>query len=354
MARTRRGFTLVELLVVITIIGMLVALLLPAVQAAREAARNATCKNNIRSLVQAAQTFETQKKRFPGYRNPLPAGTTFREVGFVVEMLGELDSAALLEEWRDQSVTIPEAPFLSFLYCPSTGSADKEKATTSFVINVGFIPGDFTDFDNPAPFDDISSAYPGLGGGNVWAASMRAHNTIATDRWTAKAAGLDWDVRFDDLRDGATNTVIFSENLQTGDWNEVGILPAPPAMSPYSVAQRMVNGFGWLYTLDSSAVVIKGEPGNTRIVPETFVVDRPTADIKINGLLDVFRVQHPGQARPSSFHPGLVNIGFVGGQVVAVSEQMSYHVYQSLLTPDTRRSDQPTPRYILKANDFEL
>ena len=59
------GFTLVELLVVIAIIGILVALLLPAIQAAREAARRTQCSNNMRNLALAALTFHDAKKHFP-------------------------------------------------------------------------------------------------------------------------------------------------------------------------------------------------------------------------------------------------------------------------------------------------
>ena len=62
----RRGFTLVELLVVIAIIGVMVGLLLPAVQAAREAARRMSCSSNIRQLAMAVTNFEAARKQMPG------------------------------------------------------------------------------------------------------------------------------------------------------------------------------------------------------------------------------------------------------------------------------------------------
>jgi prepilin-type N-terminal cleavage/methylation domain-containing protein len=119
----RTAFTLVELLVVIAIIGILVALLLPAIQAAREAARRTQCQNNIKNIALAMHNYESSKKHFPAaaYKVPYnpPTSTQPQEnlsdsqlySNWLIEILPQLEQAALYDRfdtfWNVPDVTDP-------------------------------------------------------------------------------------------------------------------------------------------------------------------------------------------------------------------------------------------------------
>jgi prepilin-type N-terminal cleavage/methylation domain-containing protein len=139
-ARLLRGFTLVELLVVIAIIGALVALLLPAVQAAREAARKTQCRSHLKQIGIAFHNFESVRRQFPGHggereprgvdfggerlarkRGMKPAGNwvlqslLFMEQGLVADVLIRAAQGMATQAELRQAVTVPVAT----LYCPS-------------------------------------------------------------------------------------------------------------------------------------------------------------------------------------------------------------------------------------------
>src|SRR5258708_3007707 len=115
----RPGFTLIELLVSIAIIGILTALLLPAVQMTLEAARRKQCVNNLRQLVLAAHNFEQSHIR-------LPPGMDFQHVGPIIYLLPYLDQSKYYDEfsfdnrfvyWYQNPSNRPPlqgAPFVSF------------------------------------------------------------------------------------------------------------------------------------------------------------------------------------------------------------------------------------------------
>lgn len=134
--RLRRGFTLIELLVVIAIIGVLVALLLPAVQQAREAARRTQCKNNLKQIGLALHNYlETHKVFPPGYvdRNGDPDMTPDMDLGpgwgWASFLLPNMDQAPAYNQINFNqgvgilsNVTICQKSFPAFR-CPSDGGA---------------------------------------------------------------------------------------------------------------------------------------------------------------------------------------------------------------------------------------
>ena len=103
-----KGFTLVELLVVIAIIGILVAMLLPAVQAAREAGRTMTCSNNLKQIALALHSYESAQGAFP---------SECYHFSFLTDILPELDQQPLAD--RIASSGTSAAQPLSLFLCPS-------------------------------------------------------------------------------------------------------------------------------------------------------------------------------------------------------------------------------------------
>ncbi len=220
--RLPSAFTLVELLVVITIIGMLVGLLLPAVQAAREAGRNAVCLNNQKQLALAMANYESRKKTYPGYANLLvkiPVGTSapynsttaslYPPVSWVVMLFPDLERQDLYDVWMEAAKNATGAypqrgytagyqqdsfKYSSILVCPSDppDSTSAGETPLGYVCNRGV-----NGYDKPAYGVCLNQT------GYVWDGSSG----------TTIAAGGRVGADYVSSHDGTSNTILLAENV---------------------------------------------------------------------------------------------------------------------------------------------
>ena len=153
--RAARAFTLVELLVVIAIIGVLVALLLPAVQAAREAARRMNCQSNMRNFALAALNFENAKKQLPAaMSHAMVAGRTTTEflpyqgpqLSWHVQVLPYMELQSLYSQFKIDGTTSifnqsdqtrPEESQPAVMVCPSDSSLGRFYSDPAFTAGLG-------------------------------------------------------------------------------------------------------------------------------------------------------------------------------------------------------------------------
>ena len=124
-SQSNKGFTLVELLVVIAIIGILIGMLLPAVQAVREQARRVSCLNKIRNIALACVSYESSNQQFP-------AAVSNREESYLVRILPFLEQNSLYDQFRATSGDNPAKDALAIVEidtfrCDSTSRDDFER-----------------------------------------------------------------------------------------------------------------------------------------------------------------------------------------------------------------------------------
>ena len=294
--RNRTGFTLVELLVVITIIGMLVALLLPAVLSARGRAQITKCTNSQKELGLALLQYENAKEHYPGYVNRIARHATDNtldtKASWAIVLLPYLGREDLWREWRTyQDMTLPAVQArrlgsLSQLVCPS--DAPSEPYPLSYVANCG-LPDSVVDNAATAVFHNrFDSSTP---------VTMSSSN----------------------IKDGTQSTLLFSENIQAGNWTD-GVDPSAVLYpEPY---------LGMVWRDPETFCSNVNECAEIDTQTGAGVPSRP-AEVAPNV------AEYCRYARPSSNHSGGVVATFCGGNVQFVSEDIDYYVYQHLMTPDS-------------------
>ena len=360
MRRMKTGFTLVELLVVIAIIGILVGLLLPAVQAARAAARNTQCKNNMRNLATALSNFETSKKKYPGVQNDFATAPANKKIGsWAVSLFPYMEQQALRDVWDDTAfnagwfgTAAPTScnsastranvedyyPNIPLFQCPSDFANELEDfAKNSYVVNAGFAP----------VFASGAAATLGYSGTYTIADSVRsqrAQNGVFLNHSEGTFGYVSTQSRSSSVRDGLSQTFGISENLQADTWDYVTGLSS--VGTNFDDTHRSHLGLMYLYRLENPANSTK-TVGGTLAVAEALQSENP-----INGDKTIAVVGDVNAARPSSDHGGVVNYAMLDGSVSAVNDTIDYHVYQALVTPRTRQADVPIDTYLLKADDY--
>jgi prepilin-type N-terminal cleavage/methylation domain-containing protein len=312
-----RAFSLTELLVTISILSILMALLLPAVQMAREAARRAGCINNLKQLALAAHTFHASKGYFPPVRRDGQAPGQYW--GHLARLLPNLDQPTLFAQLdfnqpvnASSQAIVATAPLPIFL-CPS----DKNR---------------MTDPTNPQALADLSKAnYRGNGGndtGELGADGKEKNNGVFR-------AG--YKVNMDQFGNGLSNTALFCEAVlgdanndlvsKPGDWFA---LPAGTStrQSLYFAGLTIVPGHGSnaQYSFAGNSFA-SGDYTATRynhiMPPNTASLVSPVPGIPLASAINA----GPQATTASSRHPGGVSLASADGAVRFVSNEISVPVW---------------------------
>lgn len=321
--RCRRAFTLVELLVVIAIIGVLVALLLPAVQAAREAARRTQCQNHLKQLGLSALNYESAQKALPSsgwgwhWMGDPDQGTGKNQPGgWIYSLLPYIEQSGIttvakglaLPEKKVELTKLAATP-LTMMNCPSRRSSTPFPyyRTDDWYSNMNKVPlavrGDYaacmSGKINPADISQDGLSYP-----PTIAIGMGAFPWDRYEYGWDKDAKLYTVPRFDgvihyrtpvsfpEVSDGLSQTYLFGEKMLEPDHYETGV-PSHDDQSYWVGHDRDICMSSYLDPL-----------------PDTLGVD--------------------GTFRFGSAHPSVFQVVFCDGSVHAMSFDVVLDVHQSL------------------------
>lgn len=291
----QRGFTLIELLVVIAIIAILIALLLPAVQQAREAARRISCTNNMKQLVLSMHNYHDVHRRFPFSRTT--NGPAHNWAAFLLPYVEQQNLAKTYDwnvDWNDpinaDAIKVP----LTMYMCPSTpGGSGRQDTLPS-----GFVTAP-TDYSPPVWIAD--SAY-----------ELGLIPTTTTGRGVPAPGKC---IRIAEVTDGTSNTLMFCEDAGRPDFyvrGGHGPQNNNPGGGNMSVSNGRVIGSGWADTINS-------------IPLHTFTND----GLSVPGPC---AINCTNNNEAFSFHTGGINAGFADGRVRFLAENIHLPTYAALIT----------------------
>jgi prepilin-type N-terminal cleavage/methylation domain-containing protein/prepilin-type processing-associated H-X9-DG protein len=345
-----RAFTLVELLVVIAIIGVLVAILLPAVQAAREAARRTSCTNNMKNLGIAVLNFHDAHKKLP-VSNRVAGVTNAPRFAWATLMLpyfeeqNTYDRYDFKSNWSKPAAVAPYATpnfqvvgtRLAVFECPSQAEDDRldgdlqywSQGLADWQSSRCAAPTDYVPFQgveqrlvdfrvggNPIVDQNVGDLSP-----------MMLRNTDATLRHVTD--GTSHTIL---LAECAGRPYVYTKHGRVGD-----------------LSKNRVNGGGWCRP--ASEILLDGSSEDGTSFPGPCAINCTNGEDYLKGGTDdrgIVPLQHYGTNGTSetfAFHPGGANILFGDGSVHFLNEQIDIRVYARLVT---RKGHEP-----ISATDVE-
>ena len=269
-----RAFTLVELLVVIAIIGILVALLLPAIQAAREAARRTSCANNITQLGLAAHNYEFNFETLPpgvtSPKGPIRNEPEGQHVSWVVKLLPYMEERVMFNKFDQQagayaSVNAPvRSTPIQVMVCPSYPGEETVKEHT---IAVSTYAACYHDVEAPIDVDNHGLMF------------------------------LNSHVRFNEIFDGSSHTLLLGELLSAD------------------------NSLGWVSGTRSTL----RNTGKIEIAKPEFAAPNPSEEEQTvnKNVAESLLVGGFG-----SHHPGIIMTSFADGSTRAISDTVDPAVWR--------------------------
>lgn len=343
--RNRRcAFTLVELLVVIAIIGVLVALLLPAVQAAREAGRRAQCVNNLKQQGLALQNYSSQKGAFPVGTRMVGGLRGFNaSANALILPFCELASVKSLynlnDEWEQQPATVL-ATAVPFFKCPSSGAPNPLEDPLLATVGKGATTFGVSEYAYCLGYTDAFCVDNNLRPGAVAASQQGMFN-------------LNWGASFRQITDGTSNTIAMGDASGDPRWKvchgvqctEASLSPAPGGGEVPTAAIGWAlcepNNTTYLPRLGARASMYGAsvEPMNKSPVTDSFISETQyltEAIGMVNTPGTVCRASFDGGGHSASNyrsdHPGGCNFLFADGSVRFLVEGIDMTPYRAMTT----------------------
>ncbi|TWW08953.1 prepilin-type N-terminal cleavage/methylation domain-containing protein [Planctomyces bekefii] len=368
--RAQAGFTLIELLVVIAIIAILVALLLPAVQQAREAARRTQCKNNLKQIALAFHNFEGSYGFLPTSLRPpsnVAGSTEQSRVSVLTDLLPYLEQDNIYRSYNkainwNQGTNIPLSQTrIPAFQCPSdpnAGVLDTAPpgsngayvpgiaSTTAYSPIYGIAPGVFTQLlgrNPPDLFRDPASVYAGENPPYTYVRGFFPKNaTISTSTGLQSVKGA----QFRDVLDGLSNTLAIAESAGRPfvyvRGRKLGGGNALTDTDASSTNTDRLNSGGWSRPA-SDIILFGGTTASNGVLGGTVAINAtnghnlrglnysPTGGIAITIL--GLPVGIHGTGAPYSFHTGGAQFALGDGSVRFISENISFSLFIALATP---------------------